>query len=128
MFSLWNVERAVMIKVVIAVCILAGSVSSAWADDLAMAAILPNTAHTIFGGVVKSVSWANPAKGTKSEIVVKDAAGKLIQVLVTSTTTLWDAHAKPIMQDKIVAKSKVNVIYFTSPEGIDVGKSIKILK
>ena len=84
--------------------------------------------HTVLGGVVKSVSWADPAKGTKSEIVVKDSNGKTVNILVTSTTTLWDADAKAIMPDKIVAKSHVNVIYFTTPEGINIGKSIKILK
>ena len=47
-----------------------------WQMILAMAATVPVTAHTILGGVVKSVSWADPAKGTKSEIVVKDAARK----------------------------------------------------
>jgi hypothetical protein len=47
---------------------------------------------------------------------------------VTSTTTLWDSDAKAIMADKIVPKSRVNVIYLTTAEGINVGKSIKILK
>jgi len=102
--------------------------SCALADDSAMAATLPVAVHTILGGVVKSVSWANPVKGTKSEIVVKDAARKITHILVTSTTTLWGADAKAITPDKIVAKSKVNVIYLTTDEGINIGKSIKILK
>ena len=53
-----------------------GSPSWALADDSAMAATVPVIAHTILGGVVKSVSWADPTKGTKSEIVVVDADGK----------------------------------------------------
>ena len=40
----------------------------------------------------------------------------------------WDADAKAIMPDKIVARSRVNVIYLTTDEGINVAKSIKILK
>jgi hypothetical protein len=113
-------------------CVLTQTISStswAMADDLAMAATLPDTAHTILGGVVKSVSWADAAKGTKSEIVVKYATSRAtINILVTPTTTLWDEDAKAIMPDKIVAKSKVNVIYLTTLEGVNEAKSIKILK
>jgi len=118
--------------------IFIGSASWVFADDSAMAgphtghspllATSMNTLHTILGAVVKSVSWADPAKGTKSEIVVIDAAKKTIPILVASTTTLWDADAKAIMPDKIAAKKKVNVIYLTTAEGINIGKSIKILK
>jgi hypothetical protein len=115
-------------RVVLTLCFLICSVSVALAEDSAMAAALTATANIIWGGVVKSVSWADPVKGTKSEIVVTDAAKKTIQILVTSTTTIWDVDAKAIMQDKIVAKNHVNVIYFTTSEGINIGKSIKILK
>lgn len=120
-----------MKRVALALCILApviGSPSWALADESAMAATVPVIAHSILGAVVKSVSWADPAKGTKSEIVVVDAARKSTHILVMSTTTIWDADAKAILPDKIAAKSKVNVIYFTTDEGINVGKSIKILK
>ena len=107
--------------------IMIGSASWAMADDLAIADPVPVVTTTLTG-VIKSVSWADPNKGTKSEIVVKDAYGKITHILVTSETTLWDADAKAIMQDKIVSKNKVNVIYIISPEGIIVSKSIKILK
>lgn len=102
--------------------------SAACAEDLAMAATMVATEHSISGGLVKSVSWADPAKGTKSEIVVKDADGKFIHVLVTSTTTIWDGDAKAIMPDQIAAHSRVNVIFLTTDEGLNIGKSIKILK
>ena len=120
-----------MKRIALALCILAqaiGGTSSAMADDLAMAATLSATPYTILGGEVKSVSWADPLKGTKSEIVVIDATKKAIHILVTSTTTLWDADAKAIMLDKIVPLSRVNVIYIMTDEGINVGKSIKVLK
>ena len=116
-----------MKTVVLVLSIMIGNASWALADELAMTTSDPVTRITLTG-VIKSVSWADPSKGTKSEIVVKDPAGKVIHILVTSTTTLWDAEAKAIMQDKIMAKSRVNVIYIISPEGINVGKSIKILK
>jgi hypothetical protein len=114
--------------VALAFCILIGNIPWALADDLAMAASVPVTAHSILGGVVKTVSWADPVKGTRSEIVVIDAAKKTTHILVMPTTTLWDADAKAIMPDQIFAKNRVNVIYFTTDEGINVGKSIKILK
>ena len=116
-----------MKTVALVLTIMIGNASWALADELAMTTTDPVTKATLTG-VIKSVSWADPSKGTKSEIVVKDAAGKIAHILVTSTTTLWDADAKAIMQDKIIPKSHVNVIYIISPEGINVGKSIKILK
>lgn len=84
--------------------------------------------HTILGGVIKSVSWADPNKGTKSEIVVMNPSRKPVNIYVVPTTTLWDTDAKAIMPDKITTHRHVNVIYLTTPEGINIGKSIKILK
>jgi hypothetical protein len=117
-----------MKRAVLILCIIIGRSSWAWADDLAMAASIPGAVHMITGAEVKAISWADPTKGTKSEIVVIGAAKKSTHVLVTSTTTLWDADAKAIMLDKIVPKERVNIIYFTTPEGVNIGKSIKILK
>jgi len=117
-----------MKKAFLTLCILVSSAAWALADDLAMAATVPLSVHIILGGAVKSVSRADPAKGTKSEIVVTETTRKTIHILVTSTTTLWDVDAKAIMLDKIAAKRKVNVVYFTTEEGINIGKSIKILK
>jgi len=118
-----------MKRVFLTWCLLLAGTSRALADNPAMAAeIMPFASHTILGGMVKSVSWADPAKGTKSEITVKDGSGKITNIYVMSTTTLWDMDAKAIMRDKIIPRAKVNVIYLTTPEGINVGKSIKILK
>jgi len=132
-------------RTVLILCLLAGNLifpplfykerlggvkgSLAMADDAAKApTTVPDTAHTIVGGVVKTVSWADPVKGTRSEIVVTDTGKKPIHILVTSTTTLWDSDAKAIMPDKIIAKSHINVIYRTTPEGVNIAKSIKIIK
>jgi hypothetical protein len=117
-----------MIKVILALFFLIGNASWALAEDLAMAATLSDSPHTILGAVVKSISLADPVKGTKSEIVVIDAAKKTTHILVTSTTTLWDADAKAIMSDKILPKDRVNVVYLTTEEGINLGESIKVLK
>ena len=95
--------------------------------DEAMASVVP-VKHAILRGVVKSVSWADPVKGTESVIVVMDTARKKTKILVAPTTTLWDEDAKAIMPEKIVVKKKVYVIYITTDEGVDIAKSIKILK
>jgi hypothetical protein len=103
----------------------------AWAgeDPPAPALIKPNVSvHSILGATVKSVSRADAAKGTRSEIVVKDTAGKLTHILVTPTTTLWDIDAKGIILTKIAPKKRVNIIYLTTDEGINIGKSIKVIK
>jgi hypothetical protein len=105
-----------------------GGSSAAWGDDLAMAATLPATTQTVLGGVVKSVSLADTGKGTASEIIVTDATKKLVNILITSTTTLWDEHAKAITLDKVSPKSRINAVYLTTAEGINIGQSIKILK
>ena len=109
-------------------CIFVGNTPWVLSDEAVIAAKPAVKVHTILGGVVKSVSWADSSKGTQSEIVVKDAMGKTAHILVTSTTTLWGADAKAIDLDKTVVKKKINVIYLTTDEGINVGKSIKILK
>jgi hypothetical protein len=117
-----------MLKLALVAFILIGKAYAMGAED-PPAVIKSNVSvHSIMGGTVKSVSKADPAKGTRSEIVVKDINGKLTHVLVTATTTLWDVDAKAIMLDKIAAKRRVNIIYLTTDEGINIGKSIKILK
>ena len=119
-----------MKRLALAISILAGNfilLSSSYADDLAMAATLSAVPHMILNGEVMSVSRADSKQGTESEIVVIDTTNKVIHVLVTSTTTLWDADAKAIMLDKIAPKSRVNVIYLTTDEGINIGKSVKVV-
>lgn len=111
-----------------ALCCWAAAFGLARADEPVLAVTVPPAVHTILGGVVKSVSWAKPAKETRSEIVVIDAAKKKVDILITSTTTLWDADAKAIMRDEITPKRRVNVFYTTTDEGINVAKSLKLLK
>lgn len=115
-----------MKRIVLILCIFSIGVTCAWADD----PVMTETAvrHTITNGVVKSFSLADPVKGTKSEIVVLDSSKKPVHVYVTPTTTFWDADAKDITADKILPRQHVNVIYSTTPEGINIGESIKILK
>ncbi len=115
-----------MIRIALTIFMCLGSAPWVLADEEALAAPLPATIHTIFGGVIKTVTWADASKGTKSEIVVLDPAKKPVHILVTSNTTLWDKEAKAIMPDKIAPRARVNVIYLTSPEGVNLAKSLKL--
>lgn len=121
-------KRTMIKSSVLFVFLLATNVLTSKADDTALAEAMPMVSHTIIGGVVKSITWADPLKGTKSEIVLRNTLGKTIHVLVTSTTTLWDADAKAIMSSQIVPKRKINVTYLTTEEGLNIAQSIKILK
>jgi len=82
-------------------------------------------------GEVKSVTLADPAKGTKSEIVVVDKSGtepKEYTFLVKSTTTIYDADWKAISLDKIAKDEKVRVKYITTKEGVNEAVSINLKK
>lgn len=77
---------------------------------------------------VESVSLADPAKGTKSELVVVDEKGQKTTFLVKTTTTLYDADYKTITLDKITKDQAVKVKYTTTKEGVDEANSIRVIK
>ncbi|MFH0772007.1 MAG: hypothetical protein V1933_05255 [Candidatus Omnitrophota bacterium] len=80
-------------------------------------------------GEVKSVTVADPVKGTKSEIVVvnkSNAESKECALLVKSTTTIYDADWKAITLDKIKQDDKVGVVYSTTKEGVYEAISIRM--
>jgi len=82
-------------------------------------------------GEVKSVTLADPVKGTKSEIVVVDKSGtepKEYTFLVKSTTTIYDADWNAITLDKITKGQNVKVRYTTTKEGVNEAVSINLLK
>jgi hypothetical protein len=82
-----------------------------------------------FKGTVDSVTLADPAKGTKSEIVVMGTAKAKTKMtfLVTDTTTIYAGKDKMTL-DKIQPKQNVSVKYTTTKEGIKEALSIKVLK
>lgn len=79
-------------------------------------------------GKVELISLADPAKGTKSEIVVLGKGGKKINFLVMSTTTIYDINSKPISLDQIKKDENVKVTYATTKEGLDEARSIRLVK
>lgn len=85
----------------------------------------------IITGEVKSVTLADPAKGTKSEMVVVDKTGtepKEYTFLVESTTTIYDAGWEAITLDKVKQDDKVKITYSTTKEGVYAAASIRITK
>jgi hypothetical protein len=86
-----------------------------------------NTRSTIIG-TVDSVTMADPAKGTKSEIVVVNTANTKMSFLVVATTTLYNAKGETIGLDKIVKGNEVNVEYETTAEGVYEAVSVKVTK
>ncbi len=129
-----------MKNIFFAVSVLTAMTSLALADQSSMAAAAKVTAPAaalavpvmgvdkVLAGLVKAVSLPDAIKGTKSEIIVTDITGKDVAVLVKATTTLYDVDAKATTLDKIVASSKVGVIYKTTAEGVNEAKSVKIVK
>ena len=82
-------------------------------------------------GEVKSVTLANPVKGTKSEIVVVDKSQtepKEYTFLVKSTTTIYDTNWNAITLDKITTGQNVKVKYTTTKEGVNEALSISLKK
>lgn len=78
-------------------------------------------------GKVKTVTVANPSKGTKSEIIVTDDKAAEKTFFVNPTTTIYDVKFKAIGLDKIKANDKVKVKYTITKEGVYEAASINIL-
>ena len=79
-------------------------------------------------GAVDSVTVADAAKGTKSEIIVSDDAGKKTSFLVKMTTTIYDTDWKPLTLDKVTKGEKVKVRYSTTKEGVEEAVSVNVVK
>lgn len=86
------------------------------------------SSRKVFRGTVQSVTLADPAKGTKSEIAVADAQKKTLVFLVKSTTTLYDATGNAITLDKIVKGNTAKIRYTTTAEGVHEAASVRLMK
>jgi hypothetical protein len=81
-----------------------------------------------FTGTVESVSTPDPAKGTKSEIVLTDDNNKKLSFLITATTTLYSASSVPITLEKIKKGKKLKIRYTTTKEGVEKAISVRIME
>jgi hypothetical protein len=82
----------------------------------------------VFKGTIDSITLADPAKGTKSEIVVVDVNKKSKNFLILSTTTIYDAKGGAITLDKLAKGNEVTVRYKTTTEGVNEAVSVKLAK
>ncbi len=81
-----------------------------------------------FIGTVDSVTMADLAKGTKSEIVVVNEANTKMSFRVVATTILYNAKGETIGLDKIVKGNEVNVEYETMAGDVYEAVSVKVTK
>lgn len=79
-------------------------------------------------GKVESVSLADAAKGTQSEITVVGDSGEKNTFLVKTTTTIYDANWKATTLDKISKDGNVKVKYSTTKEGVNEALSVSVVK
>lgn len=80
-------------------------------------------------GIVKSVTLADPVKGTKSEIVIVDKTGsepKEYTFLVESTTTIYNVNWESTTLDNIKQDNQVKITYLANKEGAPAAASIRI--
>jgi uncharacterized alpha/beta hydrolase family protein len=84
--------------------------------------------HKTFVGTVESVTMADPAKGTKSELAVTNEAKQKMTFVILPTTVIHDAQGKPTTLDKFKAGDKVTVRYATTAAGVNEAVSVKMVK
>ncbi len=82
----------------------------------------------VFAGKIESVSLADIAKGTKSEITVLDEKNQRLTFLVKGTTTIYDASSNTMLLDDIKKDADVKVAYVTTKEGVNEATSIRLQK
>jgi hypothetical protein len=99
-----------------------------FAASLSFAAQKAATETNEIFGKVKTVTIANPSKGTKSEVIILDDKSGEKVFLVMPTTTLYDTDSKAIGLDKIKGNEKVKIKYITTKEGVHEAVSINIIK
>jgi len=99
-----------------------------FAASVSFAAQKETTETKEMTGKVKTVTVANPSKGTKSEVTVIDDKSSEKVFLMKSTTTVYGTDFKAVGLDKIKADQKVKVKYSTTKEGVNEAVSINFLK
>jgi len=79
-------------------------------------------------GKIAAVTLADPAKGIKPEIVVKDKRDKAITLLITSTTSIYDGSWNAVTLENLKVDSKARVKYSKTKEGAYEALAINLIK
>jgi hypothetical protein len=91
----------------------------------------PKPAHPptkVVVGTVETVTLADPAAATKSEIAIINKAKAKLMFLVKPTTTIYDTKGKPLTLDKVVKGEEIRVRYTTTTEGVCEATAIRVIK
>jgi len=78
-------------------------------------------------GRVAAVSCADPARGQRSEMTIRDENGRADTVLVKATTTIYDGLGAALTLESLRIDQKVKVKYITSTEGVREALSIMVV-
>lgn len=127
--------KRTLVTLLIALCAVSFVLASTQATQTTKAGQTANVQQTkaageIYKGTIDTVTLADAAKGTKSEITVihsQDQKQKMT-FLVKSTTTIADAEAKPLTLDKLQKGDKVQVSYITTTENVHEAVFIHLVK
>jgi hypothetical protein len=79
-------------------------------------------------GKVKTITAANPSKGTKTQVVVVDDKSVEMTLVVDPEATFYDAEYYTITLDKIKVNDRVNIRYDISKEGVNVATWFNLKK
>jgi hypothetical protein len=79
-------------------------------------------------GKVEAITLADPAKATKTELVVVDENGVKATFVLGATTIIHDNITAVMGADKLAKDEKVQVKYLVSAAGANEAISVKVLK
>jgi hypothetical protein len=93
-----------------------------------VSASVPSVPVRVIRGKIKTVTLADAVKGTKSGITVIDEKGQVFELLVKSTTTIYDPEFKAAGLAGLAADMNVKVKYITTKEGVLEAVSVSEIK
>jgi hypothetical protein len=79
-------------------------------------------------GKITAVTLPDPAKGIKPQIVVKGRSNKVITLLITSSTSIYDVGWNAVTLENLKVDSRARVKYSTTKEGIYEALAINLIK
>ena len=79
-------------------------------------------------GKITAITLSDPAKGIKPQIVVKGRSNKVITLLITSTTSIYDVGWNAVTLENLKVDSRARAEYSTTKEGIYEVLAINLIK
>jgi len=79
-------------------------------------------------GKITEITLTDPAKGIKPQIVVKSKRNKVITLLITSKTDIYDVGWNAVTLENLKVDSRARVKYSRTKEGIYEALAINLIK